>query len=114
MRTFVVTFGALVLSASGSGFAQSQHPSELNVTKPMIEMASAPKDGQRISDTTEWGTCYTGQGQAYKCAKAIGDKARGSQSNGNELVPTAAFPYVHTRQMCRGRNGIKKPCRIYR
>ena len=113
MRTVAVIVGTLALT-SGTGFAQSQHPSEFNITKPMIVLASAPKDGQRISETTEWGTCYTGQGQAYKCAKAIGDKARGPQSNGNELVPTAAFPYVHTRQMCRGRNGIKKPCRIYR
>ena len=112
MSTLAIVFGALALT-NGTGLAKL-HLFELDITKATIVMASAPKDGQRIAETTEWGTCYTAQGQAYKCAKAIGDKARVSKPNDNELAPTAEFPYWHTRQMCRGRDGIKKPCRIYR
>jgi hypothetical protein len=70
-----------------------------------------PEDGRILSATTKWGTCYTAQGQAYKCAMQRGTDGTPAT---NELPPNAQYPYWHTKQLCRGGDGSKKPCRIYR
>lgn len=95
-----------VLSQVGRESADRETTNNINVRRQKV-----PEDGQILSATTKWGTCYTAQGQAYKCAMQRGTDGTAAT---NEIAPTAQYPYRHTRQLCRGRDGTRKPCRVYR
>ena len=75
----------------------------LSISSPAL---AKPVTTQKPPATPKWSTCHTGQGFPYKCAYGS-DKP-------STIAPTAVIPFEHTRQMCRGADGKKSPCRVYR